>query len=70
MCGWGAARKKVKRQANDAGAMCESYFDKRLNRWRDLEELNDEELEALLQGEVKLPANPVEPRRKPIALVR
>lgn len=50
--------------------MCDYYYHRRANRWRLLEELEDEELDALLQGEVTLATTPAVPKRRPTALLR
>ena len=52
--------------------MCEGYWDRRTQRWVSLEELEeqDEQLETLLNVELKLPTPATEPKRKPAALSR
>lgn len=50
--------------------MCEGYWDKRLQRWVSLEELEEQEPEELLAVDVKLPPPSAEPKRRPGLLMR
>ncbi|HEV8595340.1 MAG TPA: hypothetical protein VGR51_07410 [Thermoplasmata archaeon] len=50
--------------------MCEGYWDKRLQRWVPLEELEDRELEELMVAEVRLPPPAPETKRRPAAQLR
>jgi len=54
------------------GAMCEGYWDRRTQRWVSLEELEaqDEDLETLLNAEIKLAPPVLDPKRKPAMLAR
>ena len=50
--------------------MCEGYWDRRLNRWVSLEELEEESAETLTDLKIELPPPAAEPKRRPGLLVR
>lgn len=50
--------------------MCEGYWDKRLQRWVSLEELEEQEVDELLTAEVRLPPPAPEAKRRPSVLMR
>lgn len=66
--GGGPARVNGGAPHGRAKAMCDYYYDKKANRWRALEEL-EEELDVL-EGAVALRPSPEPAKRKPAALLR
>ena len=50
--------------------MCEGYWDRRLQRWVSLEDLEEREAQELLTVDVSLPPPTAEPKRSPALLMR